>query len=119
MVMISEAMDNIVSQLTALNEREFVEILNRVFDVFAKKFDGEGMNPDFGDRYALVRTSFIKGESDEPYVEILCRPSKAYLLTPHDEAIETGRCPTCGVLVACTDKLATCSVCGTERIECT
>lgn len=111
--------DDIVAQLTGLNERELIDVLSNVFDVFASRFDGNGMNPDFGDRYALVRTSFIKDESDEPYVEVLCRPSEPYLLVPHDEALESGRCPTCGVLVACTDKLATCAVCGTKRIECT
>jgi hypothetical protein len=119
MAMTSKEIDDVVARLTALNERELIDVLGFAFDVFAAKFDSNGMNPDFGDRYALVRTSFIKGESDEPYVAVLCRPSEPYLLAPHDEALETGRCPTCGVLVACTDKLATCAVCGTKRIECT
>lgn len=111
--------DKIVAQLTALNERELTDTLNRVFEVFAKRFDGEGMNPDFGSRYCLVRTSFVKGEDDEPYVKFLAERSEPYWTEPWDEALDSGRCPTCGVLVACTDKLAICPVCGTKRVECT
>lgn len=117
--MTPEEIENTVAQLTTLNERELIEVLSRVFDVFAQRFDGLGINPYFGDRYALLRSSFVAEESDEPFSQVLCLPSEPYLLKPHDDAIESGRCPTCGTLVACTDKLATCAVCGTKRVECT
>lgn len=114
-----DEINSIVTQLTALNERELIDVLNKVFEVFGDKFDREEINPDFGDRYALVRTNFSKEDPAEPYITVLCVPSEPFLLSPHDEAIESGRCPTCGVFVVCTDKLATCPICGTTHIECT
>lgn len=119
MALTPDQINTMVLQLLALNERELTEVLNRTFKVHARKFDGEGMNPDFGDRYALVKSHFVTGEDEEPYIQFLCSPSEPYLLEPHDEALESGGCPTCGVSVACTDKLATCPVCGTKGIECT
>jgi len=117
--MIRDGIDTLVQQLSALSERELIEVLNRVFEVHARKFDGEGMNPDFGDRYALVKTHFVEDDDKQPYVQFMCRPSRPYRLEPNDEAVESGGCPKCGVSVVCTDKLATCPVYGTECVECT
>lgn len=119
MAIMPNEIQQVVMQLLKLNERELIEILNQVFEVHARRFDGNGMNPDFGDRYALVKSHFIKGEDQEPYVQFLSIPSEPYLSRPHDEALESGGCPTCGVSLACTDKLATCPVCDTTRVECT
>lgn len=47
-----------VAQLSALNERELIEVLSRVFGAFAQQFDASG---DIGQRYALARSSFEKG----------------------------------------------------------
>ena len=105
-----------VAQLSALNERELIEVLGRVFDAFAKKFDAAG---EVGDRYSLVWSSFEKGEDKEPDLHFLGVPSQTYLQQPNDEAVDYGGCPTCGVTVACVDKLATCPVCGTTNVECT
>jgi rubrerythrin len=107
-------MDGIIDRLTLLNERELTEVTNRVFEVFAKKFENSG---DVGQRYVLVRSSFEKGEDKEPYLEFLGVPSEPYLGYVQDGAYESGGCPTCGVIVACVDKLATCPVCGTTKVE--
>lgn len=116
---VPKELDDLVSRLTALNERELIDTLNRAFEVLGKRSDGNGPNPTSGVRYCLVQTVFEKGEDDEPYVEFLGVPSEPYLAQPWDEALESGGCPTCGVIVACTDKLATCPVCGTRKVECT
>ena len=116
MAMNETDVERTVAQLSGLNERELIEVLSRVFDVFAKKFDAAG---EVGDRYSLVWSSFEKGVDKEPYVEFLGVPSRRYRLEPNDEALDNGECPTCGVTVACVDKLATCPVCGTADVECT
>jgi hypothetical protein len=116
MAMSSNEISKVVDCLTSLNERELIEVLNRVFEGFAKRFDVSG---DVGNRYALASSSFEKGEDQEPYVEFLGSPSEPYLGYVQDGAYENGGCPTCGVTVACVDKLATCPVCGTIKVECT
>jgi len=114
-VTLNEA-DEIVDRLTSLNERELIEVMSRAFDVFAKKLEASG---DIGVRYVLVQSSFQKGEDKEPYLEFLGMPSEHYLGYLQDTACENGGCPTCGVIVACVDKLATCPVCGTKGVQCT
>jgi rubrerythrin len=109
-------MDEIIDRLTLLNERELIEVMNRAFHVFAKKFEAAG---DVGVRYVLAQSSFEKGEDTEPYIEFLGVPSESYLGYIQDAAYENGGCPTCGVIVACVDKLATCPICGTTGVECT
>lgn len=108
--------DSTVAHLSSLTERELIEVLSRVFSEYAKKFDA---SEDRGDRYVLVRSSFEKGEDAEPYLQFMGLPSERYLGYDQDAAYENGGCPTCGVTVACVDKLATCPVCGTTGVECT
>lgn len=90
--------------------------MSRVFGAFAQQFDASG---DIGQRYALARSSFEKGEDKEPYVHFLGVPSEMYWQQSNDEALDYGKCPTCGVTVACVNKLATCPVYGTTGVECT
>jgi hypothetical protein len=116
-----EAIATVVKILTECNERELIATLNQVFEVYAKRFDGEGPDRDFGGRYSLVRSSFEHGEdeADGPYIEFLCSPGEPYWSEPWDEALDSGRCPICRVIVGCVNKLANCSVCGMNNIECT
>lgn len=116
MAITSTEIDKVVELLSGLRERELVEILSRVFDNFSQKF---AASDDFGDRYALVRSSFEKGEDKEPYIHFLGLPSEMYWQQSNDEALDYGRCPTCSVTVACVNKLATCPVCGTTGVQCT
>lgn len=114
--MITKDLPLLRSQLTSLNERELIEVMVHVFEAFANRFQVSG---DIGARYVLAKSSFNKNEDEEPYIEFLGVPSEPYLGYVQDEAFENGSCPTCGVIVACIDKLATCPVCGTMGVQCT
>lgn len=109
-------MDEIVDRLASLNERELIEVMSRAFAIFGRKFEAAG---EIGVRYVLAQSSFENGEDKEPYIEFFGTPSAPYLGYVQDVARENGGCPTCGVIVACVDKLATCPVCGTAGVQCT
>lgn len=108
--------DRLVADLQALSERELIEVLTKLFELHARRFDS---TEDRGKRYVLAISHFEKGEDAEPYIHFCGVPSAMYWTENRDEALDHGTCPTCGVEVTCVNKLATCPVCGTTGVECT
>lgn len=105
----------ITEKLSSLTERELIEFMAPVLQAFAKK-TGEQDSVS----YAMAVVDYwLPNPEDEPFVRLMGLPSDPNRFEPGDDAVESGTCPRCGVVVACTSKLAVCPVCGMRDVECT
>jgi hypothetical protein len=111
--------DHVVEYLCGLPDREFIELMHKVFS--AKADDKVFENGEYSfDRMCLATTSYgvYEGVAEPPAINLIGQVADEVAQVPWDALCQFGQCETCGSTVISVGKLAVCPVCSTE-VECT